>query len=212
MAVTLSNPYGLFTMKWGNITVCVWMNDRTYAFFFESGGPSLGPPPLSSCSTAQDWCDKQNKAQLILGPFSGESTDLQLACEACKQLSRLIRTALSPSLLFPISDSVRRRWFKNGFHMARTFDAPPPHTQPENPFPTALYTIPQIQSHGDKQRKLVVHTLQTQQENATPCHLPLVRPQRRPFQGVKMIWTKTEMIEKLPKAQAVSGAMWRNQR
>lgn len=34
MAVTLSNSYGLFTkfVKWGNITVCAWTTDRTYAF------------------------------------------------------------------------------------------------------------------------------------------------------------------------------------
>lgn len=56
MAVTLSNSYGLFTkfVKWGNITVCAWTTDRTYAFFkvwgTESGRkptpPSLHSPPL----------------------------------------------------------------------------------------------------------------------------------------------------------------------
>lgn len=127
MAVTLSKSYGLFT-KWGNITVCAWTTDRTYAFFSVWGTESRKNKHLTSHIpplTSSDW-HKQNKAQLILGPFSGESTDLQLACEACKQLIRLIRTALSLSLCFP------NQWFspsdviQNRFHTARTSDPPIP--------------------------------------------------------------------------------------
>lgn len=59
-----------------------------------------------------------------------------------------------------------------------------------------------IQSHGDKQRKLVVHTLQTQQENATPRRFP----QRSPLdnEGKLSEHKKERLIDKLSEAKAVS--------
>lgn len=101
----------------GNLTVCAL--ERLTCLRFEKveekKAASLQPPPPPPDPLRTER-DEQNKAQLILGPFfkGGESTDLQLACEACKQLSRLIRTALIAFFfpfffffVFPISDSVR---------------------------------------------------------------------------------------------------------
>ena len=121
--------------------------------------------------------------------------------------SRLIRTALSP---FPflysrsVIQSCHVMWFKSKIHMARTFKNPPKPSQRNKEtkqpelllFPPArpLYATQQIQSHGDKQRKLVVHTLQnTTGKLRRPAnfHSAVSRPQRRPLnKGVKMIWTR----------------------
>lgn len=54
--------------------------------------------PSRTHQTGQRGHDKLNKARLILGPFSENSTDLQLACEACKQKSMDVSPLISKSV------------------------------------------------------------------------------------------------------------------
>lgn len=84
MAVTLSNSWVYLHACEVGKSDSLWVDDWLWE---QASPPSLHSPPLLE---RQHWHNKQNKARLILGPFSGEgggSTDLQLVGEVCNQLS-----------------------------------------------------------------------------------------------------------------------------
>lgn len=109
------------------------LGDRVWE---QASPPSLHSPPLLE---RQHGHNKQNKARLILGPFSGEGGGLQ----TCSWLVRCVTNCLLMRNL-PFVFLIR---LKNA--------APP------RPRPLSRYTTQQIQSHGDKQKTSSAYTTNT---------------------------------------------------